>query len=165
MITSVVCGSGSGVRVGSVDVQVRCIVIFVLGHCVLHIPGIVPPVVFAVFHGSLKGAVQSDTSLPCCAITSNATMQSADNEWTPEENRRASMRFRIRPRFTRKLCSIVNSCIMAVESMFISLGIALLGNLLQGRQRGIKALFEVLTADSRYPVKLFPDSSALSAKL
>ena len=78
MIASVVCGSGSGVRVGSVDMQVRCIVIFALGHRVLHIPGIIPPVVSAVFHGLFEGAEQSYTSLSCCSIASNATMQTAD---------------------------------------------------------------------------------------
>jgi hypothetical protein len=47
MIASVMCGSGSGVRMGSVNMQVRCIVIFALGHCLLHIPGIIPPAVSA----------------------------------------------------------------------------------------------------------------------
>lgn len=91
MNASVVCGSGSGVRVGSVDMQVRCIVIFALGHRVLHIPGIIPPVVSAVFHGLFEGAEQSYTSLSCCSIASNATMQTADNERTPEVNRKTSM--------------------------------------------------------------------------
>jgi hypothetical protein len=48
--------------------------------------------------------------------------------------------------------------------MFISLGFALLDNLLLSRQRGGKALFEALAAGSRYPVKIFPDSLAPGAK-
>jgi hypothetical protein len=74
------------------------------------------------------------------------------------------MRLTIRPRFTREPCSIVNSCIMATGSMFISLDFALLVDLLLGRQLGGKASFEVLATGSRYPVKIFTDSLAPGAK-
>ena len=41
---------------------------------------------------------------------------------------------------------------------------ALLDNLLLGRQRGGKASFESLAADSHYPVKIFPGLSATGAQ-
>jgi hypothetical protein len=36
VVATVVCGCGGSVGVGCVDMQVRCDVIFALGHCVLH---------------------------------------------------------------------------------------------------------------------------------
>jgi hypothetical protein len=46
------------VRVGCIDMQVRCIFIFALGHCVLHIPTVIPSLVYVVFHVSLEDAEQ-----------------------------------------------------------------------------------------------------------
>jgi hypothetical protein len=69
VIASVVCGSGSSVGVGCVDMQVRCGVIFALGHCVLHFPGTNLDVAHAVFHGSFEDAVQSCTSPQDCFKT------------------------------------------------------------------------------------------------
>jgi hypothetical protein len=78
MIAAMVRGCGGSVGVGCVDMQVRCIVIFALGHCVLHFPGTIMDVAYAVFHVAFECAEQSYTSLPSCSIASNATMMTAD---------------------------------------------------------------------------------------
>jgi hypothetical protein len=74
VIASVVCGCGGGVGVGCVDVQVCRIVILALGHCVLHLPGSIPPVASAVFHVAIEDAEQSYTSLPSYSIATEATL-------------------------------------------------------------------------------------------
>jgi hypothetical protein len=50
------------VGVGGVNVQVRCIVIDVLGHCVLHIPANVLPLSHGVSHVTIAGSEQSGTN-------------------------------------------------------------------------------------------------------
>jgi hypothetical protein len=80
VIATVVCGCGGSVGVGCVDMQVRCIVIFALGHCALHLPVTILDAAHAVFHGLFEDAEQSYTSPPSCSIASNATMLTADKK-------------------------------------------------------------------------------------
>jgi len=73
VIAAVMCGSGS-VGVCSVDMQVRCIVIFALGHRVHHCRGNVPPVAPAVFHVVFEDAEQTYTYPSGRSIVSKALM-------------------------------------------------------------------------------------------
>jgi hypothetical protein len=75
VIATVVCGSGSSMGVGSVDMQICGIVIFALGHCILHLPGNILSVAFAVFHFAFECAEQSYTLLSGCSLASNSRMQ------------------------------------------------------------------------------------------
>jgi hypothetical protein len=118
----------------------------------------------AVFHVAFEGAAQSYTSLPSCSIASKATMLTADEGRDPGKNRGATMRLEMRPGFTRQPCSIVNSCIMAAGSIFISLGLHSSSTLFWFRQRGDEAPSEKFAESSPRPVKMPSNSSAPGAK-
>jgi len=62
VIAPVVRGGGGCVGVGGVDVKVRCIVMVVLGHDVLHIPANALAHAFGVSHLTIGSAEQSDTA-------------------------------------------------------------------------------------------------------
>lgn len=53
---------GGCVGVGGVDVKVRCTVMFVLGHCILHIPANALALASGVSHLTIGRAEQSDTA-------------------------------------------------------------------------------------------------------
>ena len=74
VIAAVMCGSGSNVGVGCVDMQVLCIDIFALRLGVLHFSGNVLSPSSVVFHAAFEGAVQSCTYPPGRFIVSKAIM-------------------------------------------------------------------------------------------
>jgi hypothetical protein len=66
MIAAMVRGSGGSVGMGCVDMQVRRIVIFALGHDFLHLSGSISSLASEVFHFAFECAEQSCTSPSEC---------------------------------------------------------------------------------------------------
>jgi hypothetical protein len=66
-------------------------------------------------------------------------------------NREAPMRLVMRSRLTRQPCSIVNSCIMAAGSIFISLWLAFLVDLILVSTAGRRGAFEVVRREFAPP--------------
>jgi hypothetical protein len=79
VIAPVVRRGGGCVGVSGVDVKIRCIAMFVLGHCFLHIPANALALVSGVSHLTIGSAEQSDTTHAAPSFVSRAPSLTAIN--------------------------------------------------------------------------------------
>ena len=62
VIAPAVRGGGGRVSMGGINMQVRCMIMLVVGHFILHIPANALALASAVSHTAIGNAEQSDTA-------------------------------------------------------------------------------------------------------